>query len=945
MNRRQFVKGATAAGVSATPLAAALTAAATEGRRMKLTGTDWPVYRHDAALTAISPLKGGLGQAPHVAWSLDLGGRAVPSERILVADVTGDGRDDFLALGAETVTCRDARGRERWRLEGYPNARVADVRDYAGDGSRGILLTTSLAGRVDTFMVAGRTGQAVRLWRDENNFGGHTRFGTLLPHLRGAQIASTASGTAPPEPWGGTVRLVSFAEGLERPHFHIRRFVEGTLYSPLMLFADMDADGRDEMVVISHEELWIFDPASGQQKSHSQYSPTIRTYSAGIAAVRLAPGDRFPSLVMINPHIPGLKAVRQDGRTATTLWKVVVGAKEDQYQGDVRIEPAGPDPVYDLTGRGGYALVASVTNERGDGGQRLVVVDAGSGKRLAETEDARVLAVDDLDGDGKPEILLQQSERLRIARWTGDGFRDLWVGEHVEPLLQPLPPEGDLTRTAGGNPLVWRETPGAPRFLLRFADGVRSCRLAADTLEKGETVTRHAALGNAGEPPAERVTWDHHAVVTRAGEREVYRYEPPMPQTYLAPPPLVADFGAARRVLVRDAEGRLVTCTPSGKRGPVLVERLFEKFQNHVDAAGAGPTVCDIDGDGENEVVATVTDAEGTPYCAILDGAGKLKRRIDLLPGTRVVNRGPTGSLGPGRGRWIVLRMFYGEGAYQGRYPVVAAYDGRTGEQLWVRDHYSGGAGYKNAAIFAAHLPTAVLDYDGDGADDWLVCSENFYGVISVKDNRDLVPPVILSDAIPGHWTAYSYPSLGDLTADGKRVLFHHSAYALVLVTDLEGRPLWHYGLTRDTGGAWGVLADVDGDGRQEVMHAQPDGTIRCFAPSATAAKCPSCPPDAALSGINHGGRQRWQHEVKRPISRMAAADLDGDGRHELLFGGSDGHLYALGEREGQPHMLWSVPLGRRVGEPIIADVDQDGRAEILVPVEDGRLYCLRGSR
>jgi outer membrane protein assembly factor BamB len=304
------------------------------------------------------------------------------------------------------------------------------------------------------------------------------------------------------------------------------------------------------------------------------------------------------------------------------------------------------------------------------------------------------------------------------------------------------------------------------------------------------------------------------------------------------------------------------------------------------------------------------------------------------------MNRGPTGSLGPGRGRWIILRMFYGEGAYQGRYPVVAAYDGKTGEQLWVRDHYSSYG--PNPTIFAAHLPTAVFDYDGDGADDWMVCSENFYGVISVRDNRDLVPPVTLSDEVPGHWTAYSYPSLVNLNGDGKLAAFHHSAYALTLVTDLAGRPLWHYGMTRDTGGAWGLAVDVDGDGKQEVLHVQPDGVIRCFEPAATAEKCPSCPAEAPLTAINHGGRQRWEIDMHRPLSRLAAADLDGDGRLEALFGCADGKLYALGERNHRPHLLWSVPLGRRVGEPVIADVDRDGKAEILVPVEDGRLYCLR---
>src|SRR5260370_4648086 len=41
-------------------------------------GSDWPMYRRDPALTAVSPLRGGLGEAPQVAWSLDLGGPKVP---------------------------------------------------------------------------------------------------------------------------------------------------------------------------------------------------------------------------------------------------------------------------------------------------------------------------------------------------------------------------------------------------------------------------------------------------------------------------------------------------------------------------------------------------------------------------------------------------------------------------------------------------------------------------------------------------------------------------------------------------------------------------------------------------------------------------------------------------------------------------------------------------
>jgi len=82
-----------------------------------------------------------------------------------------------------------------------------------------------------------------------------------------------------------------------------------------------------------------------------------------------------------------------------------------------------------------------------------------------------------------------------------------------------------------------------------------------------------------------------------------------------------------------------------------------------------------------------------------------------------------------------------------------------------------------------------------------------------------------------------------------------------------------------------------------------------------------------------------------RPVSQMIAADLDADGRTEVLFGCDNGKLHALGERGGKPRLLWSVALGRRVGEPILADLDGDGRPEILVAAEDGKLYGLSGNR
>src|SRR5215470_6977925 len=81
-----------------------------------LPDSDWPMYRHDPGLTAASPLRGGFAKAPHVTWSVDLGGAKVPSERIVVGDFRGEGHQEFLALSADAVKCRDSRGQVLWKL-------------------------------------------------------------------------------------------------------------------------------------------------------------------------------------------------------------------------------------------------------------------------------------------------------------------------------------------------------------------------------------------------------------------------------------------------------------------------------------------------------------------------------------------------------------------------------------------------------------------------------------------------------------------------------------------------------------------------------------------------------------------------------------------------------------------------------------------------------------
>ncbi|MCC7265396.1 MAG: VCBS repeat-containing protein, partial [Candidatus Latescibacteria bacterium] len=608
-------------------------------------------------------------------------------------------------------------------------------------------------------------------------------------------------------------------------------------------------------------------------------------------------------------------------------------AKEDQYQSQVKIEGGAPDPFVDLDGDGQIEMLAAITNEYGDGRTWLAIFGADQGERRFEAPDLRVLAVEDLDGDGRLEIFLQQTDGLlRLANFTGSQLVDRWQGHGAEPLFQPPPPEQDLARTLGArntlkNPQVWREAAGARPFLMKDAGKIFSWELApGGSLTRLREIIHHPALPTAPDPahPAP-YTWDGQQLVVPGLAPQTV----PTRRTYLAPPPLAGLLGGQVRIIARDHQGNLRALAPDGSDAGVLV-RQSPAFANVLHSTEY-PQLCDVDGDGQMELLASTLEAEGRAAVVAVDGEGQVKLRLPLAEGASQLCLGPTGRMKEG-GRWIALRFIPPLD-----HPYVAVYEGRNGRELWRREHFGfyGERGVK----FALHTPTAVLDYDGDGTDDFLAQSENFYNLVEGTTGRELFTPMpVHSDAVPGHWTAYATPMLVDLLGEGRPKVFFSRSFQLTAVSELEGQPFWHWGLTRDTTArSHAGLGDLDGDGRIEIVVSQADGLLTAHHPEPATHPCPTCPP----AGTDRcAGQVRWTFRLPPPLSDLTAADLDGDGCDELLLGTGQG-LCCLKEVQGQPTVLWTLDLGRTVGAPILADLSGKGQPAILVPTEDGLLHCL----
>lgn len=281
---------------------------------------------------------------------------------------------------------------------------------------------------------------------------------------------------------------------------------------------------------------------------------------------------------------------------------------------------------------------------------------------------------------------------------------------------------------------------------------------------------------------------------------------------------------------------------------------------------------------------------------------------------------GTTGAGGPGSGR-------SGAGA---RPAATRIATGSANGEVALFDRGSGAATFRiPSAVTPGATAVAVGDVDGDGiADIVSVVASGGPAQVRVFDGATGAERLSFL-ALPAAVRTGASVAVGDLNGDGRAeiIVSTTSVVPAVLVFDGESGARVGLFLAHSGGGGVRVAAgDVDGDGMADIITAGTGTNPR-------------------IGVFDMSGNSRYSFPAFAPLATSSAltvgtADLDGDGKAEVLVGVSVGGANWVVTFSGTGAMrsaasFPAVPSTVGVSGPPVAgsDVDGDGREEVLVCV------------
>ena len=533
-----------------------------------------------------------------------------------------------------------------------------------------------------------------------------------------------------------------------------------------------------------------------------------------------------------------------------------------------------------------------VTDLDGDGADEVTAVGEmdvtileadGTSRAWPHGLDAPTIATQtaDLDGDGRSEIIIATEKAVSLFHASRDGEL-LWSHPIEEPprAVRAVDGRGVLVASEG---VVIQLTPDGGQAWRFVGPSAPSAAPSLDVAEAEADGTSKIVFGTAsgqvylldadGKPMAEYPV---------GGAVTLVRY---------------ADLNGDERGEVLIGAGGVLSVFGSPAGAATTRLRWTYATRGAVTGLAAG----DVDGDGRWEVIVGARDRKVT----LLDKEGAMVWQFAAADVVDGVSASGSGEILVQAGSHLYLLAGNGSLLWQ------RTFDSPLGAVSWAPTLVAGLAvGLEDGQV--------MLLNPQDGAEGWSYAFDRAVQAVSV------------SEGLPGMVVGLE---------DGR-----------VTRLDDQGRLLWEQDIGRVV--SWLAVADVDHDVQDDVIGRSGDNVFRLQAGDGTviwhADTSAERLIDAALGDgvvvgtdqrvyqLDASGAESWSYPLGEVTSVVYTAKLDGEpGPVEVAVGTVKGGVYLLALRaDGQ--LLWQGKGRERVNALHAADLNGDGRHELLVGMEDG---------
>ena len=906
--------------------------ARTQSRAIGASG-DWPLKRGPAEGTSYQPVPAEI-DTPAIVGRFRLQG-GQPSWAV-ARDVTGDGSTELLVADGRGIGAWSLSGQNLWHYDDGVPIQLIAVADLDADGMPELVLAPEAQ---PLRIIAGATGSL--LWSaPAGAVMYNTYVGRYLPDVPGQQlihVANFGSGSAP----GSRIVafLFRFDGGAAAPQQQwatvVQRSTEENIrfvHHGHSVLGDADNDGQAELIVFVENGYVRLDPRTGAIiDSQDSIINAGRNYGSYAVEPAIAGGPPrvFVYGDLLEPHITVLDVTASP---PLRLW---------QQRPAVYHVPA--PGVVEVDGGAAREIVTSTWTDAV--GWELRILDAGTGAIRHQQSDLYVQWVGDLDRDGIAEIIAsveigrlpRQFSPVIVGSFAGGRWQErarferAWLqGREGWPSFEPML-HGDATRGRSQDerrPLLLDWT-GDGRLDLTFlhdetgddsADSIVVIGCTTEACERRRTIPLAGApnarvlelIAVPGSDPTVVVGAVGGQIrVMSAGSTAVATFAT---EQYWEYRQVAADVNGDGRneLIVEDASGVTALRYPSWA------------VQWHVP--GRLLASAELDGHDGYETLVTQRIAGQMNISAI--GATGNPVWSTSLPGlstSRILNTVKDATVGRFTGR-------AGLDVYVAGRHTIPTGNGDTDRSWLLRGDTGRIVWFNDASDPALTLPSlgpgkeagaVALDVTGDGADDILMVSQVDFVALDGSTGRILQAARVSGLLNAGTFTSFAAVGLANISGDSRPEIFVHRSNGLWGFLQQQpggGLPL-RSGWVQDrlASSAYIALADVDGDSVLDAVA--PDTSLKVY---------------DAVSGV-------LKHEL--PLPGPKAADgvvvIGRGGRPADIVVTSFSNITLARIEGGTPRVVWTIHIDGIEEAPAAADLDADGRSEMLALTTRGEVIVV----